>query len=185
MTAYLFNVMIIWIFIYIIGVYSAGTSGRSGPYKSTLITARRCVKTKVPYEKERTAIANLELYNTSTAVNLMRGNFTVFKETKHLKGTAKHYQWVNKKWTPSLVLRQDGCGGIFVTILVSAIGVKYDSKNCVVSVGNYFFKDLDSNKVAHMWLPTKEYGRALWKVEAFSTDGLVDCWDFTEIVEPI
>ncbi|XP_052752124.1 uncharacterized protein LOC128200954 [Galleria mellonella] len=186
MKTYLYSVMAVWIFLTVnICIHSAVTSRKSGSYKTTLVSARRCVKPKSSYGNERTAIAYMEMYNTTKVINLLRGNITVMKEAKNIKAKAKYFRWENDKWKTNLVLRHDACGGIFIHILIAALGVPYNSKKCSVPVGTYVFKELDANKVAHMWTPSKEYGRALWRIEAFSDGSLIDCWEFVEFAEPI
>ncbi|XP_053617426.1 uncharacterized protein LOC128679313 [Plodia interpunctella] len=154
-----------------------------GPYKSQVQSWRRCVTPKPPYITDSPPKVEVEVYNTSSKMNLVKVKVTLEQIYKHLMARIKFYNWDNRKWKFNYMIHSDDCTGS-LSIFFKLLALKYDKEDCSIPIGQYIINDIDANTLDHALTNSLTYGRILNRVEVFVKAGTIFCYEFETSVVP-
>nr|XP_021205478.2 uncharacterized protein LOC110385681 [Bombyx mori] len=155
-----------------------------GPFKCTPVRVGPCANPPLPLDPNPAALFNAEIVNLTKNIKVIRFNVTVLRESFSKQLKVKGYHWENGKWKIHSLVNNLACNIIFKTTVSVVTGMKFDKKTCKFFKGAYVF-DFDIDRIEHMWIKTQEYGRIMWRLESFSSAGLINCWEYETLVEPI
>uniref|UniRef100_A0A2A4J762 Uncharacterized protein n=1 Tax=Heliothis virescens TaxID=7102 RepID=A0A2A4J762_HELVI len=177
MEAWGFKVMCFFLLLFEFG--ECGKSPPSGPFKTTIISIKDCIKPSKPYLGDPPVVFNGVIQNDT-----LGGNITFLRDTRNMKVRVKSFMMRNGKWKQVYLFNNPDCHGMVLHVICMMMNVKYDRKTCMYFKGSYTFDNIDVNQLLHVWVSTAIYGRVLWRAETYMQSGTFYCKEFDTTCEP-